>query len=235
MALLDDLVKTIDDITRSRWEITNGRGVPRTEDIGLGNRGVRLDATMLYADLADSTELASRSRTEAAEVYKAFLICGTKIILHRGGHIRSFDGDRVMGVFIGNSKNTSAVKAALNIKYVFNYLLVPRFKQQYEEFRDGTLALNYCAGVDTGAALVARAGVRNNNDLVWVGEAPNLAAKLSTLREPPFNTYITKEIYGCMHDEAKYTNSKNMWEARTWSALPEGKQGIYRSKWHWKP
>ena len=235
MALIDDLTEIIDDIARSQWKITDGRVVPETEDIGLGNKGVRLDVTMLYADLADSTELASHSQTKAAEVYKAFLICGTKIILYRKGYIRSFDGDRVMGVFIGNSKNTSAVKAALNIKYVFNKLLVPRFKQQYDEFRDGTLKLNYCIGVDTGSVLVARAGVRNSNDLVWVGQTPNVAAKLSTLREPPFNTYITKDIYDNMHDKAKFTNSKNMWEAQTWAGLPEGKQDIYRSSWDWKP
>ena len=234
MALVDDLTKIIDDIARSQWKITSGRVVPETENIGLGNKGVRLDATMLYADLADSTELAAHSQIKASEVYKAFLICGTRIILHRGGFIRSFDGDRVMGVFIGNSKNTSAVKAALNIKYVFNELLVPRFKQQYDEFKDSTLKLNYCVGVDTGSMLVARAGVRNNNDLVWVGQTPNVAAKLSTLRQPPFNTYITKSIYDTMHDEAKFTNSKNMWEARKWSTLPEGKKTIYRSSWHWK-
>ena len=235
MALIDDLTKIIDDIARSQWEITDGRVVPESENIGLGNKGVRLDSTMLYADLADSTELASHSQIMAAEIYKAFLICGTKILLHRGGYIRSFDGDRVMGVFIGNSKNTSAVKAALNIKYVFNELLLPRFKQQYEEFKDGTLKLNYCVGVDTGSVLVARAGVRNNNDLVWVSQTANVAAKLSTLREPPFNTYITKGIYDTMHLEVKFTNSTNMWEPRIWSALPEGKQNIYRSSWRWKP
>ena len=233
MALIDDLTENIDRIARSRWEITDGKVVPETEGIGLGNKGVRLDATMLYADLADSTELASYSRTIAAEVYRAFLICGTKIILHRSGYIRSFDGDRVMGVFISNSKNTSAVKAAMNIKYVFDELLVPRFKQQYDEFKDGTLKLNYCIGVDTGSVLVARAGVRNNNDLVWIGQMPNVAAKLSTLREPPFNTYITKDIYDRMHNEVKFTNSKNMWQVRTWAALPEGRRDIYRSSWHW--
>ena len=180
MAILDDLTQEIDTIARSQWEITDGRVVPETENIGLGNKGVRIDAAMLYADLADSTELASHSHTIAAEVYKGFLLCGTRIILHRGGYIRSFDGDRVMGVFIGDSKNTSAVKAALNIKYVFDELLVPRFKQQYPVFKDGTLTLKYGAGIDSGSVLVARAGVRNNNDLVWVGQAPNVAAKLST-------------------------------------------------------
>lgn len=109
MAFVDDLSKTIDDIVKGRWEIAEGRVVPETENIGLGNKGVRLDATMLYSDLADSTEMAMHSQEIAAEVYKAFLACCTKVIILRGGSIRSFDGDRVMGVFVGDSKNTSAV------------------------------------------------------------------------------------------------------------------------------
>jgi adenylate cyclase len=235
MAIADDLKTAIDAIAQSRWEITDGRVVPETADIGLGNKGIRLDATMFYADLADSTELASHSETKAAEVYKAFLICGTRLILLKGGYIRSFDGDRVMGVFIGDYKNSNAAKTALHLKWVFNELLVPRFKEQYGEFRNGTLTLSYCAGIDTGPVLVARAGVRNNNDLVWVGTAANVAAKLSTLREAPYTTFITKAVYDRLNDEAKLSKGQNMWESRTWTTLPVGKQDVYRSSWHWKP
>ncbi len=56
-----------------------------------------------------------------------------------------------------------------------------------------------------------------------------------TVREAPFNTYITKVVYDNMNSEAKFTNGQDMWESRNWSALPAGKQSIYRSKWHWKP
>jgi adenylate cyclase len=235
MAILDDLTTIVDDIAKNRWETTDGRVVPGTDDIGLGNKGTFLDATMLYADLEDSTELVSHSHVIAAEVYKAFLACCSKLILHRGGSIRSFDGDRVMGIFGGTPKNTPAVKAALHINYVFQNVLVPRFKQQYTVFNEEKLKLNYCVGIDTGKVLVARAGVRNNNDLVWSGPAANIAAKLSTVRNPPYTTYITKAVYDGMHDEVKVTNNQTMWEAREWKALPPGHQDIYRSSWHWKP
>ena len=235
MAILEDITEAIDTIAKSSWDISDGRVVPETADVGLGNKGTKLDATFLYADLADSTELASSSQALAAEVYKAFLLCGTKLIINQGGSIRSFDGDRVMGVFVGEKKNTRAVKAAMNLKYMFYEVLVPRFKQQYEALSNGTLTLNYCSGVDTGSVLVARAGVRNNNDLVWVGQASNVAAKLSTLREHPYSTFITKAIYDNIDDIAKLTNNQNMWESRTWTALPADKHNLYRSNWHWKP
>jgi class 3 adenylate cyclase len=49
----------------------------------------------------------------AAEIYKTFLHCAAKIIRSEDGVITAYDGDRIMAVFIGNAKNTSAVRAAL--------------------------------------------------------------------------------------------------------------------------
>ena len=234
MALSDELTKAVADIAIAKWTEVDGRVVPESEDIGLGNKGVRLQVTMLYADLADSTEIAMHSQTIAAEVYKAFLASCTKIILLRGGEVRSFDGDRVMGVFIGDFKNTSAVKAALNINYAFTQILAPQF-QMYDVFSKGTLKLAHTVGVDTSSVLVARAGIRNNNDLVWVGRAPNIAAKLSSIRESPYHTFVTKNVYDAMTGEAKLSNGTNMWEIRSWATLPSGVQSIYRSHWQWKP
>jgi len=235
MTFLEELTDIVDKIVKTSWEVTDGRTVPSTEEIGLGNKGVRLDATFLYSDLADSTELAMHSQELAAETYKAFLACCTKIILLRGGHVRSFDGDRVMGVFVGTAKNTSAVKAALQINYVFLKALVPTFETQYQAVRDGTVKLAHCTGVDTSSVLVARAGVRNNNDLIWVGQAPNIAAKLSTIRDKPYFSCITKKVYDSMDDSVKLSNGTNMWESRTWSVLPTGLESVYRSSWHWQP
>ena len=234
MTFSEELSQAVSDIVTGRWSTTDGKTVPETEEIGLGNKGVELEATMLYADLVDSTEMAMHDRKIAAEVYKAFLHCSSKIIL-RNGYVRSFDGDRVMGVFIGDSKNTSAAKAALNINWAFRELITPQFKKQYEVFRNETLKLAHCTGVDTSKVLVARAGVRANNDLVWVGRAPNIAAKLSTLRDPPYYSWITNDVYKNMNAEAKVSNGKEMWENRNWNTLPEGMRSVYRSSWTWKP
>jgi class 3 adenylate cyclase len=232
MSLRDDLTSLVDDIAEGRWTTTDGRTVPESEDIGLGNVGSVLEATMLYSDLADSTALVTHNRSIAAEVFKAFLECGTRIILAHDGKVRSFDGDRVMAVFIGDSKNTNAVKAALAINEVFRNVIAPRFGKQYEVFKDGTLALAQCTGIDTGSLLVARAGVRNNNDLVWVGQAANIAAKLSTLREAPYNSWITKAVYDRTSKEMKVSSDgRPIWEHRIWATLPAGRQDIYRSSW----
>ena len=123
-----ELADAVNAIIKEGWDLRDGQVVPETDDITLGNSGVKLDATVLYADLADSTELAIFDREIAAEVYKAYLVGTTRLIKAAGGEIRSFDGDRVMGVFIGNFKNTSAAKAALRINYFFTQVLQPASK-----------------------------------------------------------------------------------------------------------
>jgi class 3 adenylate cyclase len=42
---------------------------------------------------------------------------------------------------------------------------------------------------------VARTGIRGANDLVWVGRAANIAAKLCSLREGNYASYITNDVY----------------------------------------
>jgi len=43
-----------------------------------------------------------RDQGVAAEIYKTYLHCAAKIIRSEGGSITSYDGDRIMGIFIGD-------------------------------------------------------------------------------------------------------------------------------------
>ena len=221
MALLADLEADIINVLSASWDIRDGQVVPSTEKVALAGGGVKLTATMLYADLADSTALAMWDRRVSARVCKAFLASASRLIRASGGEVRSFDGDRVMGVFVGDTKNTSAIKCAMKINYVFEKLLRPKFTAKYEKLRDGTYKLGQCTGVDTSEVLVVRAGIRNNNDLIWIGRAPNVAAKLSALRDSPFNTFISGAVFGSANGEVKTSaDGRDMWEERSWSAGP---------------
>lgn len=231
-----ELATAVDSIIKARWNLRAGQVIPETDDITLGNSGVTLDATVLYADLADSTELAIFDAEIAAEVYKAYLVGTTRLIKAAGGEIRSFDGDRVMGVFIGNFKNTDAVKTALKINYFFTQVLEPSFQTFYARLRTSSFRFAQSVGIDTGALRVARAGVRNDNDLIWVGGAPNIAAKLSSLREQSYSTYVTETVFKKLHDSAKLYNGQSMWERRTWEkGKLYGASTVYRSSWWLKP
>lgn len=235
MSLTDDISTEIDYILTKTWEIRDGTVVPETEDVKLAGGAVKLETTMLYADLADSTAIAIYDRRVAARLFKCFLAASARVIRNRDGYVRSFDGDRIMGVFIDDYKNTSAAKVALNINYVFQNIIMPKLAAKYEVFRNGTYTLGHCVGIDTSEVLVIRAGIAKNNDLVWVGSAPNVAAKLSGIRSAPYNSWITESVYKRIADEAKFSSdNREMWERRI--NVPSIPGGVgYRSSWIWAP
>jgi len=239
MPSADELSRDVNSILSQPWNSRDGQVVPETEDVALAGAAVKIDATVLYADLADSTELAMYDKRVAAKVFKAYLLCATRLIRSLGGHVRSFDGDRVMGVFMGALKNTSAAKCGLHINYAFGHIIKPKLEQRYDKLRDGSYRLAQTVGIDTGEVLVVRSGIRNNNDLVWVGQAPNIAAKLSSIREDGYSTYVTKVVFDRLADTLKYAVGPprvSMWEPRTWTAgVPLGVGSIYRSSYWWKP
>src|SRR5689334_21727199 len=106
MALLDDLNNEVYEIYQDRWTERDGEKIPEADDLQLRNDAVMLDATILYADLADSTGLIKSSASWfAAEAIKAFLHCSAKIIRELSGAITAYDGDRIMAVWIGQYKN----------------------------------------------------------------------------------------------------------------------------------
>jgi class 3 adenylate cyclase len=238
MATTEELEIEVRDILAQTWSSRDGQVAPNTEDVTLTGGAVKMDATLLYADLADSTELAMYNRQVAAKVFKAYLMCVTRLIRGLGGAVRSFDGDRVMGVFVGGSKNTAAAKCGLQVNYIFQCVIVPKLKERYEKLRDGSYGLAQTVGIDTSEVLVVRSGIRANNDLVWVGRAPNIAAKLSGIREDGYSTYVTKAVFDKLADESKYGGDPRrlMWEARSWNAGKAlGVESVYRSNFWWKP
>lgn len=232
MALIDALRKDVDDVLSARWSIRSGLVVPSTSKVQLSGGGVRLTATMLYADLADSTELAMNyDRRVAAKVFKCFLACSSRLIKSCGGEVRSYDGDRVMGVFLGQGQNAAAVHCALNINYAFQELIVPKLLAKYPSLRSGPYKLAHSVGVDTSEVLVVRGGVHRSNDLLWVGRAPNIAAKLSGIRQRPYHTFITEAIYRDLASAyRKGPKGESMWRRRSWAEV-EGLDVLYRSKW----
>ncbi len=229
MGLHDDLTAAVRKIFADQWSTRNGQVVPEPSNVALGNDAVNLEGTVLYADLSASTALVDEKNVEfAAEVYKSYLHCAAKIIGSEGGSITAYDGDRVMAVFIGGSKNTSAARTALKINWAVNNIINPLLKAQYP---NTDYSVQQTVGIDTSSLLVARTGVRGANDLVWVGSAANHAAKLTSL-PPAFPTRVTAAVYSQLHDSLKVTNGKPMWEEVTWNAM--GGQKIYRSTWWWK-
>lgn len=230
MGLADDLKTEVKDIFRTKWKTRDGRKVPEAEDIQLGNDAVVIDATVLYADMDGSTKLVDGYKNwRAAEVYKAYLHCAAKIIRKEGGVITSYDGDRVMAVFIGGSKNTAAARCALKINYSIEKIINPVMVDCYPKstFKE----VKQVVGIDTSQLFVARTGIRGSNDLVWVGRAANYAAKLTELSSAT-PTWITEDVYDMLHDKSKYSDGKDMWQRKRWTQMDD--KVVYCSSYWWK-
>lgn len=231
MSLADDLTAEVVKIFKEEWSTRDGTKVPDTTDLKLANDAVKLTGTVLYADLADSTGLVkSYDAWFAAEIYKTYLISACRIIRANGGEITAFDGDRVMAVFIGNSKNTSAMKTALHINYAVVKIINPKLKERYPKT---SFEVRQAVGIDTSPLFLARAGIRGSNDLVWVGNAANIAAKLCSLREGNYVSWVTAAVYDAALEDAKRSEGKAMWEKCSWTG--QGEATVYRSSWWWKP
>ena len=232
MSAFEDSLRTyVKKVFKDAWEEREGQVVPEASYLKLGNEAVHFErATILYADLSGSTKMVeSKSWQFAAEIYKTYLHCATKIIKDEGGVVTSYDGDRVMGVFIGKSQTTPAARAGLKINYAVQKIVNPAMHEQYNTDYDVVQVV----GIDTSEVRVARTGARGDNDLVWVGRAANYAAKLTELKLSE-RTWVTKEAYHYMLDNVKMVGSpkRNMWKSYKWSQM--GDHQIYGSTWTWK-
>jgi class 3 adenylate cyclase len=229
MGLENDLKTAVKNIYKETWKVTDGKVVPDADNLTLSNTGVKLDATVLYADLDGSTNLVDQyTPTFAAEIYKTYLHCAAKIIESEGGVITAYDGDRIMAVFIGGLKNTTAARCGLKINHAVTNIINPLIKECYP---NKTFVLKQVVGIDTSTLMAAKTGVRGANDLVWVGRAANYAAKLCSISSD-YSTIITKSVYDSMLETSKLSSDgKQMWEAATWTTM--NNMGIYRSKWRW--
>lgn len=215
--------------------LRDGRVVPEAKDIG-PSEGVELDAAYVYADMAGSSDLAhSVYKPVAAKVIRAYVNTATQILNYWGGEVRSFDGDRVMAIFIGEDRNRVATRAALEINWAVNKVIRPAIEAMWSDTAAWKWRLDHGVGVDTGRALLVRAGVRSDNDIVSVGRAPNVAAKLSSLRDSG-PLYITRAIYDDLNDLLLSQRGESMWRQR-YGVERVGGVGysVYTSNWYWGP
>jgi uridylate cyclase len=230
MGIKEDLEKEVAQIFKAAWSERDGQQVPEPDDLKLGNDAVKLEATVLYADMSDSTKLVDGYKAWfAAEVYKAYLTCAARIIRDNGGAITAYDGDRVMAVFIGSLKNSNAAIAGLKINHAVLNIINPAIVNQ---FRDTPFRLSHVVGIDTSPLFATRIGIRRYNDLVWVGRAANYAAKMSGISNPN-KVFISDAVFQMLKDDVKSGGSPRrlMWEPCDWAEM--NNMRLHRSSWTW--
>ncbi|HRV64206.1 MAG TPA: adenylate/guanylate cyclase domain-containing protein [Albidovulum sp.] len=233
---VETLSGDVESTFNNAFDERDGRVVPESSDVKLSDGAVKIDAVFLYADLAGSAKIAESCPWDTtAKIIRAYLKCATRLIRAWEGHVRSFDGDRVMGVFIGQRPANNAVKCAREIFYTTENIIQPKAEKKFASVRNNNVKIRQACGVDFGTARAVRAGIRDNNDLIWIGKAPSLSAKLSDVREFPYCTFVSSTVYGRLEEnQKKLTDGTSIWESRSFS-FGSGSETIYRSRYTLRP
>lgn len=227
------LKERVEALFGTQFNQRDGRVVPQTEDVALKDGAVKIEAAFLYADLAGSAKLAEQCPwSTTAKIIRAYLDCATRLIIKHGGQIRSFDGDRVMGVFIGNSKCSSASICGREIHWAVRKIIQPLAIKQFKSVRENGIEIRNCSGVDVGDVRAVRSGIRDNNDLIWIGKAASFSAKLSDIRKDGFSTYISQRVYEKLSHDAKFSsNGEDMWSSEGFVFAGKGERVYKTASW----
>ena len=76
-----------------------------TLKLTFGNTGLKFEATVLYIDMRNSTEILNKhNRATVAKMHMAYFHTVVKIANSLGGEVRSFNGDSMLVFFKGPQK-----------------------------------------------------------------------------------------------------------------------------------
>ena len=159
MGLLTDLESKVDGYLAGEYEITSPQSVPNPEDIPLGNKAAKLVATTLFVDVRQSSDITNTFRRQtAAKMMKAYFDGAVRIINANHGYVRSFNGDGMLAIFIGEGQSNNAVKAAMQIKRFVDSVLEERFRRYFNK-NSAAIGRALDFGVGAGIDQIGRAHV----------------------------------------------------------------------------
>ena len=217
MALsLADLQRKTDEHLSGTYETYKPRGVPEPGDIPLGKKAAQLEATALFIDLRQSSDITNSFRRQtAAKMFKSYFDGAVRITNAHSGTVRSFNGDGMLALFVGDFRSSNAAKAAMETVWFVREVLRPKFQRYFANNRSALgqdLSFDIGCGLDDGVIYAVRVGIRGTNDVSWVGRCTNTAAKLSNGTLHPNNIAITREAYNRLHESRKTsTDGRRMW------------------------
>ncbi|MEA2676618.1 MAG: hypothetical protein QOJ81_759 [Chloroflexota bacterium] len=209
MATKAELQAMVAEQLAGTYATSTPRTVPLPEAVPLGKKASLLTATALFMDLRQSSDITNSFRRQtAAKMLKAYFDGAVRIVNGRGGAVRSFNGDGMLALFIGDTRTTDAVRAAMEVEWFVTQILWPRFDRYFNAdsaSRGAPLKFSVGYGIDDGDIYAVKVGIRGTNDVAWVGRCTNTAAKLSGILDFPHNIGITAQGYSRLNKSAQNT------------------------------
>jgi class 3 adenylate cyclase len=237
MGLLDDLATTVSGYLAGNYETYEPKDVPLPEEVGLGNKAAKLTATALFIDVRQSSDITEAFRLQtAAKMMKAYFHGAVKVVRANSGHVRSFNGDGMLALFMGDTRSSNATKAAMQVRWFVDEVLQPQFRSY---FRNNLAALGKAldfsigCGLDDGQIFAVRVGIKGTNDVAWVGRATNTAAKLASFTDPN-RVRVTRAVYQRLNKDRKYSGDQHMWSDEVFKEIGGVSRAYRWSTWRWK-
>ena len=166
--------------------------------------GFYVNATALFVDIRDSSKLIdAHNRPALAKIYRSFI---SEVIAIMNGNLNckfiNIDGDCVSGVYETPQKIDvdSAFHDAYAISSLIDILNCKLKKKKITEINIGT-------GMDYGRLLLIKAGFSGSglNEVAWMGDALNTAAKLCNKanKEHSYEILVSSVINDNLNDHNK--------------------------------
>jgi class 3 adenylate cyclase len=166
--------------------------------------GFYVNATALFVDIRDSSKLTNdRKRPTLAKIYRSFI---SEVIAIMNGNQNckfiNIDGDCVSGVYETLKKVDidSAFSDAYTISSLIDILNCKLKKKKITE-------INIGIGMDYGRLLLIKAGFSGSrlNEVAWMGDALNTAAKLCNKanKEHSYEILVSSVINENLNDHNK--------------------------------
>jgi len=197
---LTEIEEKIKEIFTSEMEVDDyeEEAVPSIQDLTDTNHGLILtNCSILFVDIRSSTELSDKSQAKSmAKIYRAFARAMSMCVYACGGNVRQIAGDRVMGVFLDDTTESSAMKALAAgraiitvVEEIFNPLCKANVNQK---------TIECGVGIDIGRVLSTSVGIahegEDTRDLVWAGKTANVASKHTDLADGG-EIFVTKRFH----------------------------------------
>lgn len=144
--------------------------------------GDRRDVTVFFADIRGFTPLSRRLLPEVTvDILNRYFTMATEIIFRFEGTVDKFIGDAVMAVFGSPIRTTGhleqGIKSAIAIKQATSIINGLRH-------RKGLSPLYLGMGLEAGEVIVGNMGSQTRMEFTAVGEAVNMASRLTDLAKP---------------------------------------------------
>lgn len=163
------------------------------ETVELGGRDVK--ATVFFADIAGFTGLSEEMEpSDVSDLLNLYFGGIAKSVHFWNGHIDKYMGDCAMAVFGVPEESENHALNGIACAWMIQALV----KAMNERRRAaGLITVEFRIGVNSGTMLAGNMGAAERMEFTVVGDAVNLASRLSHLAEPG-GVLITEEMH---HDE----------------------------------